>query len=325
MSKPKIAYYLAGGCAGCDIALVDLADYLVDVLNAVEVVFFAPTLVDVKYKDFETLPDGSVDVGFFSGNIRNKEHEHMAKLMRQKCKILIAFGICACLGGIKGLVNLYDNQELLEKAYKDTFSTDNPDGILPSPKFVIDGKYELELPELTEVKTLDQVVEVDYYIGGCPPHYNHVKKALTALLKGELPPKGSWITMGHAVCEVCVRNPVGRGELKNPVGEVKRVIEGQLPEDKCLLEAGYLCLGPITQGDCGASCIKNNMPCRGCGGPIPGVKDFGLRAISAIASILEKEELIDKIAAPIYLFYRYSLAGSMLRKRIKKETKKKEV
>jgi F420-non-reducing hydrogenase small subunit len=318
MSKPKLAYYLAGGCAGCDIAMVDLADTLVDVLNAVEVVFFAPTLADVKYKDFEALPDGSVDVGFFSGNVRNKEHEHMAKVMRDKCKILIAFGICACTGGIKGLVNLHSTQELLEKAFKETFSTDNPDGVLPSTKVVVDGKYELELPELIEAKTLDQVVEVDYYIGGCPPHYEHIKKAVTALLEGNLPPKGSWITMGHAVCEVCPRNPVLRGEKKKPVTEVKRIIEGEIPEDKCLLGAGYLCLGPITQGDCGALCLKVGMPCRGCGGPIPGVKDYGLRAISAIASALDNADLVDKIEDPVHLFYRYSLPGSLLKKKIKK-------
>ncbi|MEM2868566.1 MAG: F420-nonreducing hydrogenase [Candidatus Bathyarchaeia archaeon] len=318
MSKPKLAYYLAGGCGGCDISLVDLADFLVDVVSAVDIVFFAPTLVDVKYKDFEALPDGSVDVGLFTGNVRNKEHEHMAKVMRAKCKILIAYGICACLGGIKGLVNLYDNKELLEKAYRDTFSTDNPTGELPSPKVVVDGKYELELPELTEARTLDQVVEVDYYIGGCPPHYEHVRKALTALLEGKLPPKGSWITMGHAVCEVCKRNPVLKGEKKKPVTEVKRVIEGGIEEEVCLLEAGYLCLGPVTQGDCGASCLSVNIPCRGCGGPIPGVRDFGLRAISAIASALEDEALIEKIPSPVHLFYRYSLPGSMLRKRLRK-------
>jgi F420-non-reducing hydrogenase small subunit len=318
MSKPKLAYYLAGGCAGCDISLVDLADFLVDVVSAVDIVFFAPTLVDVKYKDFEALPDGSVDVGLLTGNIRNKEHEHMAKVMRAKCKVLIAYGICASLGGIKGLVNLHSNQELLEKAYRDTFSTDNPTGELPSPKYVVDGKYELELPELTEARTLDQVVEVDYYIGGCPPHYEHVKAALVALLEGKLPPRGSWITMGHAVCEVCPRNPVLRGEKKKPVLEVRRVIEGGVEEEACLLEAGYLCLGPVTQGDCGASCLKVNVPCRGCGGPIPGVRDYGLRAISAVASALENEELVDRIEDPVRLFYRYSLPGSMIGKRLGK-------
>ncbi len=314
MSKPKLAYYLAGGCAGCDISMVDLADYLVDVLTAVEVVFFAPTLVDVKYEDFEKLPDGSVDVGFFSGNVRNKEHEHMAKVMRDKCKILIAFGICACTGGIKGLVNLFETEEILEKVYKETASADNPDGVLPSPKVVVDGKYELELPELTPARALDQVVEVDYYIGGCPPHYEPLRKAVSALLEGNLPPKGSWITGGHAVCDVCPRNPVKKGKKKRSVVEVKRVIEGEIPEDKCLLESGYLCLGPVTQGDCGALCPKVNMPCRGCGGPLPGTKDYGLAAINTIAAVLEDKDLIQKFLDPVYLVYRYSLPKTMLRK-----------
>ncbi|NPA39090.1 MAG: F420-nonreducing hydrogenase [Thermodesulfobacteria bacterium] len=319
MGKPKLAYYLAGGCAGCDIAIVDLADYLVDVLNAVEVVFFAPTLADVKYKDLEELPDGSIDVGFFSGNVRNTEHEHIAKVMRAKCKILIAFGICASCGGIKGLVNLHDNKEILEKAYKETFSTDNPDGVLPSPKVVIDGKYELELPELTPARALNQVVSVDYYIGGCPPHYEHIKRAMEALLSGQLPPKGSWITMGHAVCDVCPRNPIKRGRKKTMVKDVKRTIDLPIPEDECLLEAGYLCFGPVTQGDCGARCPRVNMPCRGCGGPIPGVKDFGLKAMSAIGGVLEEIDLADKVIDPVHLFYRYTLPVSLLKPIEKKD------
>jgi F420-non-reducing hydrogenase small subunit len=319
MSKPKLAYYLAGGCAGCDISIVDLADFLVDVLQAVDVVFFAPTLMDIKYEDLEKMPDKSIDIGLFSGNVRNTEHEHMAKLMRAKCKILIAFGICASCGGIKGLVNLYDNQELLEKAYRDTFSTDNPEGVLPSPKVVVDGKYELELPALTRAKALHQVVEVDYRVGGCPPHYEHVKRVFTALLEGNLPPKGSWLTMGHSVCDVCPRNPVKEGKPKEKVKEIKRIIEG-VPEEGCLLEAGYLCLGPVTQGDCGAACLKVNMPCRGCGGPLPDIPDFGVRAMNTIATVLENEELINKIPAPTLLFYRYSLPSSWIgyRKREKK-------
>ena len=311
MSKPKIAYYLGGGCAGCDISFVDTADKLVDVLENVELLFFAPTLVDKKYKDLEELPDGSVDVGFFSGNVRNSEHEHIAKVMRRKCKTLIAFGICASLGGIKGLVNLHTQKELLQKAYRDTFSTDNPEGTLPQPEYVVNGKYELELPVLKPARALDQVVEVDYFVGGCPPHYEHVKWILETLLSGNLPPKGSWLTMGHAVCDVCPRNPIRQGEKKNRPEKVKRTLE-KPPEDVCLLEAGYLCLGPVTQGDCGAACIKANMPCRGCGGPIPGVKDFGIKAISTIATALENRELLKEIPAPIHLFYRYSLPKSTL-------------
>jgi len=63
------------------------------------------------------MPDGSIDVALFSGNVRNSEHEHIAKVLRQKSKVMIAFGICASCGGIKGLVNLHTTDQLLDKAY----------------------------------------------------------------------------------------------------------------------------------------------------------------------------------------------------------------
>lgn len=318
MSKPKLAYYLAGGCGGCDIAVVDLAEALVDVALALDIVFWAPTVADVKYKDLEAMPDGSIDVALFSGNVRNSEHEHIAKVLRQKSKVMIAFGICASCGGIKGLVNLHTTDELLDKAYINSFSTDNPEKILPQTSVVVDGKYELTLPTLMDARPLDEVVKVDYYVGGCPPYHEHIGKAFTALLSGQLPPPGSWITMGKAVCEVCDRNPVLQGKPKKLATTVKRTIEGTPTEGACLLEEGYLCLGPVTQGDCGSKCPAANIPCRGCGGPIPGVKDFGLRAISAIASMLDKEELVDQIPDPVHLFYRYTLPGSFLGKRIKR-------
>ena len=318
MSKPKLAYYLAGGCGGCDMAVVDISEALVDVAMALDIVFWAPTVADVKYKDLEAMPSGSIDVGLFSGNVRNSEHEHIAKVMRDKCKILIAFGICASLGGIKSLVNLHTTEQLLETAYINTYSTDNPDKVLPQPQYVVDNKYELTLPKLMDAITLDQVVKVDYYIGGCPPHHEHVAKAVTALLSGQLPPAGSWITMGKAVCEVCDKNPVLTGKPKEFAKSVKRIYEGTPDPEKCLLEQGYLCLGPVTQGDCGSKCPSVDIPCRGCGGPIPGVKDYGLRAVSAIASMLDNEELVDQIPDPVHLFYRYTLAGSFLGKRLKR-------
>ncbi|HIJ59751.1 MAG TPA: F420-nonreducing hydrogenase [Nitrospirae bacterium] len=316
MSKPKLAYYLAGGCGGCDIAVVDLSETLVDVALAVDIVFWAPTVADAKYKDLEAMPDGSIDVGLITGNVRNSEHDHIVKVMRKKCKVLIAYGICATSGGIKSLVNLYTTEQLLDKAYVDTMSTDNPDKVIPQTSCIVDSKYDLTLPALFDAKPLDQVVSVDYYIGGCPPHYDHVKTAFTALLTGQLPPPGSWITSGKALCEVCGRNPVLTGKPKKFTTTIKRTFEGTPTEGACLLEEGYLCLGPITQGDCGVKCPNANMPCRGCGGPIPGVKDFGTRAISAIASMLEKEELVDEIPDPVHLFYRYTLAGSALGKKL---------
>ncbi len=317
MSKPKVAFLLSGGCGGCDMSIVDLSDALVDVIPQLDIVFWAPTVADVKYKDLEAMPDKSIDVGLHSGCIRLSENEHTAKVMRDKCKVLIAYGVCASLGGIQGMGNMHTKEELMETAYIKSPSTDNPDGILPQTKCLVDGKYELELPEfMPHIKTLDQVVDVDFYLGGCPPHYTHVAAAVTAILTGQLPAPGSWITNGKAVCDVCKRNPTANGGERKLISSVKRTIDGSPTQDGCLLEEGYLCLGPISQGDCGGSCPKVNIPCRGCGGPIPGVKDFGMRAISACAALFDKEELVDQVPSPTKLFNRYSLPGSILGKKI---------
>ncbi|HIE13306.1 MAG TPA: F420-nonreducing hydrogenase [Desulfotomaculum sp.] len=314
--KLKLAYFLAGGCGGCDMAIVDLSESLVDALAHLEVVFWAPTLTDLKYKDLEAMPDKAVDIGLYSGMIRLGEQEHIAKVMRRKCKVLIAYGICAALGGIPGMGNMHTKDELFRTVYFQTYSTDNPDGIAPQTKCVVDGKYELTLPEFYGyVRPLHHVVDVDYFVGGCPPHHTFVGKILEAILTGDLPPAGSWITGGKSACDVCERNPAARGQERESIKTVKRTIDGTPEEGKCLLQQGYLCLGPLTQGDCGSLCPKVDIPCRGCGGPIPGVKDFGLRAISAIAGLLEKEALVDQIPSPVKLFYRYSLPGSLLGKK----------
>ena len=315
--KLKFAFLLAGGCAGCEMAMVDMSEKLLGALDHIEIVFWAPTVADVKYKDLEAMEDGSIDLAFIDGMIRSSEHEHITKILRAKSKTLVAFGACAALGGIPGMANQHTKKEIFNQSYFDTFSTDNPDKVVPQTTTLVDGKYELTLPEFYEnVRRIQDVAEVDYFVGGCPPHHDFIAKAVEAIIAGNLPPKGSWLTSGKAVCDVCTRNPANKDMDRTQVYEVKRVVDGEPDPDVCLLQQGYLCLGPITQGDCGASCLNVNMPCRGCGGPIPGVKDYGARAISAIGSILGSEEaavqLMEKFPDLTKFVYRYSLPSSLL-------------
>ena len=58
------------------------------------------------------MEDGSILLTLFNGGIRNDENEHMAKLLRKKSKILVAFGSCATEGCISGLANLSDVHEI---------------------------------------------------------------------------------------------------------------------------------------------------------------------------------------------------------------------
>lgn len=318
--KLKFAFYWAASCGGCEIAVLDIDEKILDVVQIADIVFW-PVAMDIKYKDVENMPDKYIDVCFFNGAIRTEEQEHMAKLLRQKSKILIAYGACSHLGGIPGLANLANKQEVFEKAYIETFSTNNPNKVLPKTRVRV-PEGELRLPEFYDtVKTLDQTVEVDYYVPGCPPAVERTLFALEAIAKGELPPKGSILAPLKSVCDECPRK---KGEKK--IARVYRPYEITPDPERCLLEQGIICMGPATRGGCGARCLKANMPCTGCGGPCPNAPEQGAAMISALASILgveneketytEVEKLIEQIKDPIGTFYMYSLPASIINRRV---------
>jgi hypothetical protein len=93
--------------------------------------FFCPCLLDTKKKDVEALPDGALAITFFNGAIRTAENREMARLMRAKSQLLIAFGACACMGSIPALSNLHSREAHLRTNYLDSPSLDNPAGTLP--------------------------------------------------------------------------------------------------------------------------------------------------------------------------------------------------
>jgi F420-non-reducing hydrogenase small subunit len=314
MSKLKLALYWGASCGGCEIAQLQIGEKLINLIEAADIVFW-PVAIDVKYKDIEIMPAQSIDACLFNGAIRSTEQEHMAKLLREKSKFMIAYGSCAYEGGIPGLANLYTKQAILNRAYLETPSTKNEGGILPQLKYMA-PEGELTLPDLYErVKTLRETVAVDYIIPGCPPEEKTTWLALEALIQGNLPPLGSVITHNvKAVCDDCSR--------KRDVKKVKkfyRTFEINPTSEICLLEQGLLCAGIATRGGCGAPCPLANMPCTGCYGPVDKVIDQGAHYLSAIASVIDSNDpteistIIDDIRDPAGTFYRYSLADSLLK------------
>ncbi len=89
--------YWAAACGGCEIAVLNIHEGILDVDANFEVVFW-PVAMDAKYGDVEALPDGAITVCFFNGGMRNSENEEMAHLLRRKSQLLVAFGSCACAG-----------------------------------------------------------------------------------------------------------------------------------------------------------------------------------------------------------------------------------
>jgi F420-non-reducing hydrogenase small subunit len=132
-AKPKFAMYWAASCGGCEIAVLNTHEKILDVDANFDVVFW-PVAMDAKYKDVKAMEDGSILLTLFNGGIRNDENEHIAKLLRKKSKILVAFGSCACEGCIPGLANLSPVGEIVHTAFN-TITTDNPNEIYPRASF----------------------------------------------------------------------------------------------------------------------------------------------------------------------------------------------
>ena len=308
----KVAEEWLNICGGCEVTILDIGEPLLDLLPQLEFVHM-PVLMDHKYygqtgeKDEMEIPEA--DVGIISGGVRNEKEKHVTEEMRKKCNTLIALGACACHGGIPALANMYTLEDLYNKVYRESKTTEPGE----TPKDNVP-------PLMDRVYAVDEVVKVDVYIPGCPTNPNLIVQALTALLEGktfELPER--------SVCDEC---PVKR-EKKASGGEIKRTLESMdfqqgkpWENTRCFMEQGYLCLGPVTKAGCGNKeknngeevtvprCIKGYMPCRGCFGPIRKGANPLVDMMSAISSIgLDAKQVPDRRA----LLNRYIGAQKRLR------------
>jgi len=323
--KLKLAFYWAASCGGCEIAVLDINEKILDVIQIADILFW-PVAMDIKYKDVEAMPDKHIDICFFNGSIRSEEQEYMAKLLRKKAKVLVAFGSCAHEGCVPGLANLHNRKEIFDTVYLKEKSVVNPEKVTPQTRTQV-KEGTLKLPEFYDtVKTLGQTVDVDYYLPGCPPPVKLILNAVDAIAKGELPPKGSVLAPVRSVCDECPRKKENK-----KISKIYRVHEKAPEPERCVLEQGIICMGPATRSGCGAQCLTVDMPCTGCGGPCPNSPEQGAAMMSALASILGLEEekekysdedveaLMDQIKDPIGTFYMYSLPSSILRRKVIKE------
>ena len=324
--KPKLALYWAASCGGCEIAVVNLNEKILD-LDAAFDFMFCPCLLDTKIKDIEALPDGAIAVTLFNGALRTEENVEMAHLLRRKSQILVAFGSCAKGGCIPALANFTTKDDLLNSIYIDSFSVDNSTGIIPSGTTSFQ-EGDIHLPGmLGRVKHLAQEVDVDYQIPGCPPEPEQIWNAVELILSGNLPAKGSTIGCGTlTVCDDCDRT-----KEEKRITAFRRNYEFYPEPELCLLEQGLLCMGIATRNGCGAPCTRANMPCTGCYGTPDGISDQGAKMVAALGSVMDigdttgmsEEAIAARVDAflatiPDYagMFYKYTLASSTLGGRV---------
>jgi F420-non-reducing hydrogenase small subunit len=211
--------------------------------------------------------------------------------IRKKTKFLIALGTCACHGGVPAQANMFKSEDVFEKVFRQSPSTD------PSP-----DPEDPSVPKWTPTcAAVDEVVKVDISIPGCPPHPDWIVEAITALLEG----KTAWSLPERSVCDTC---PVIR-EKKSGGGPVKRWLQNMQfnPEEgldkmRCFNEVGFLCNGPVTLAGCAGKagvprCVQARTPCRGCFGPIRKGAQPMVDMMGALSSVgLDAKSMLDRRA-----------------------------
>ncbi|MCL1978999.1 MAG: oxidoreductase [Methanomassiliicoccaceae archaeon] len=335
--KINLAIYWAAACGGCDVSLLDVNERILTIGDMANIVMW-PIAADGKEHDIAEMADGSITVSIISGAVRNTENEHMVKLLRKKSVIVVSYGACACHGGSPALANLIPGgkDELLEYVYTKTpTSADFQAEYNSSGAVIPQSEYEapeglLTLPMLYDtVKTLDQVIDVDYYVPGCPPMQESISHLLKAVADFAyngvaLPPKGATVgVVSKTLCDQCPR----RKEYRR----ITKIVEPHqidVDPDLCLMDQGILCLGPATVGGCNARCTRIGQPCRGCYGPTPAVQEQGASALTAIASLfpvldddatIEEDAIADimsTIKDPLGYFYAFTMGKSLLKRHV---------
>jgi coenzyme F420-reducing hydrogenase gamma subunit len=171
MEKAKVAFFDFACCEGCQLQVANMGEALLDVLGAVDVVEFREVMSEKWDRD--------IDVAIVEGSITNPHAVERIKQIRDKSKILIAYGSCATTGGVNGMKNGFPLEEIR--------------------KYVYGQSYQFFPTENT--KSVHQVVKVDYSVNGCPVYIPELVSVLKAVLQG-IP----YYVPDYPVCVECKLN-----------------------------------------------------------------------------------------------------------------------
>jgi NAD-reducing hydrogenase small subunit len=167
VSKPRVATVWLDGCSGCHMSLLDLDERLLDIFGRADLVY--GPLVDVK-----EFPE-NVDVVLVEGAVSSEEDLHKIQLVRERSKILVAFGDCAVTSNVPGMRNPIGTGPLLARAYLENVDI-NP----MIPNRVVPALLPTSQP-------VNRFVDVDVFLPGCPPHADLIYSLLDDLLSGKTP------------------------------------------------------------------------------------------------------------------------------------------
>lgn len=241
MKKPKIAFFDFACCEGCQLQVANMGEDVLNILAAFDIVEWREVMSEKWNKKY--------DIAIIEGSITDRHAIKRIQKIREKADILIAYGSCATIGGVNGM--------------KNNFELDN------IRKYVYGESYNFFPTELT--KAVHQVVNVDYFVNGCPVYIPEFVSVLKAALQG-IP----YYVPDYAVCVEC-----------------------KLNENVCMYNKGITCLGPLTRAGCNSWCINNGNICYGCRGMVSNPNEKSAKDILAkynipIELIMNKMNMYNK-------------------------------
>ena len=219
--KPKIAFFDFASCEGCQLSILNCEDILLDILQLVDIVEFREAISEKGSR---------YDVAFIEGSIHRDEDVQRIQDIRKRSTYLVAMGACACNGNVQGRSNFVAPAE----NYKHVYGEEARNRVQVDPDF-------WPLWAHTRVRSVSDIVTVDFHLRGCPLVPSEFLHLVKSLLSGTQPE-----TPAQAVCVECKKNG-----------------------NECAFDRGDTCLGPIIWGGCNAICVNNGYSCDGCRGTLP--------------------------------------------------------
>ncbi|QOG13109.1 hypothetical protein [Arcobacter sp. FWKO B] len=166
MSKARIATIWLDGCSGCHMSILDMDERLIELSSLVDIVYS-------PYVDQKEFPQ-DVDLCIVEGAISTDHDLEMIQLIRKNSKKILALGDCAVTGNISAMKNLFGTDAVLQKGYFDLADINKEN---KAPSLVVPRLLDKVIP-------LNEAVDIDYFVPGCPTPADAIYEVIKAVLQG---------------------------------------------------------------------------------------------------------------------------------------------
>jgi coenzyme F420-reducing hydrogenase gamma subunit len=170
VGRPNVAFFELTSCEGCQLQVLNNEATLLDFLSLVNV---------VNFREAMTEKADAFDIAFVEGSVTRADEIERLNLIRKNAKALVAFGSCACFGGVNQLRNRFHD-----------------------PSWVKNQVYgNGEIDTNATARPIEAFVSVDLRIYGCPVRKEEVERIVTNIVIGK-----AVVHPKYPVCMECKAN-----------------------------------------------------------------------------------------------------------------------